>query len=319
MSDIYIPNRTEMPNFVVDKQNPGMTKTVIIENPQLELDILRKFAALKRDVGGNFISTDDYKANEQQAGELLYQMQGIRMYWNDGCPWHEALCTFYDLETARLFLEGLRERMGAARFANSKVVMEEMLFGLDFRQIPQFKGVKFAPNEPPHHAIVRAYNVPKDGSFAVNPPMSSLSNPTKEVLLNLQLYDPNDVLISRLIKQPERELRLLREIAALDKDETSISDEDMRHNLYQQKLRQLEGYRLYTNDSGGDATQMDLNCAYALLDAMGAQYNLSRVNVLLSESIQPVNDRRVIQNAQVILNEEPNFVEAVNFAEREQS
>jgi hypothetical protein len=296
-----------------------MTKTIIIENPQLELDILRKFAALKRDAGGNVINTDDYRADPKQADELLYRMQGIHMYWNDNCPWHEALCTFYDLGTALLFLEGMRERMGAAKFASSKVVMEELLFGLDFRKIPEFAGVNFAPNEPPHHAIVRAYNVPKDGSFAVNPPMSSLSGATRETLLNLQLYEPNKVLISHLIKQPDRELRLLREIAALDQDETSISDADMRHSTFQQKLRQLEGYRLYTNDSGEDATQMDLNCAYALLDVMGGQYNLSRVNVLLSENIQPENDRRVIQNAQVVLNEEQGFVEATNYAEKEQS
>ncbi|GBR72937.1 hypothetical protein NO1_0393 [Candidatus Termititenax aidoneus] len=318
MADPYIPNITQVPNFVVNREKPDMTKTIIIENPQLELDILRKFAALKKDAGGNYISTDDYKANQQQADELLGQMQGIYMYWNDNCPLHEALCTFYDLETARLFLEGLRERLGAAKFANSYVVMEEFLFGLDFRKIPQFAGVYFPPEEPPHHAIVRAYNVPKEGSFTVNPPMSSLSRPTKEILFNLQLYNPNNVLLSRLIKQPDRELRLLREIAALDKDETSISDADLRHSAYQQKLRQLEGYRLYTNDPGEDATQTDLNCAYALLDAMGAQYNLSRINVLFSENIQPANDRRVIQNAQAILNEEPGFIEAANYAEKEQ-
>jgi hypothetical protein len=307
---------------VVNREKPDMTKTIIIENPQLELDILRKFAALNRDAGGNKITTDDYRANPEEADRLLNQMQGVYdMYWNDNCPLHEALCTFYDLGTALLFLEGLRERLGAAKFANSKVVMEELLFGLDFRSLPDFRGVYFPPNEPPHHAIVRAYNVPKDGSFTVNPPMSSLSGQTKETLFNLQLYEPSNALISRLIKQPDRELRLLREIAALDGDATSVSDADLRHNLYQQKLRQLEGYRLYTNDPGADATQMDLNVAYALLDAIGgANYNLSRVNVLLSEKMAPENGRRVIQNAQVILNEEPGgFVEAVNYVEKEQS
>jgi hypothetical protein len=315
MSDIYIPNRTEMPNFVINQEQPNMVKSVIIENPRLELEILRQIAALDGDSSG--IRLEDFGANPQKAEELLKRLQGIGLYWNDASPWYESAITFYDLETARQFLETIQKDLGEVAFRNSKVVFEELLLGIDFRNLPQFKGFHFPSGKSANtrHIITKAYSVPRSGSVAVNPSLRSLSQNTKEILLDLQLYSDSNVLLSWVVEHPDRELRLLREIAGADGNADSVSDTDMRSGAFQAKLRQLEGYRLYTNDPREDATQADLNSAYALLQAMNNNFNLAQTNVLLSENILPASDRRVIQGGQIILNEQTgNYVEVTNFA-----
>ncbi|GBR76758.1 hypothetical protein NO2_1255 [Candidatus Termititenax persephonae] len=312
-----------MPGLVVNRTQPDMVKSVIIENPQLELDLLRRFAALRQDgrtggtvgidydINGNIINADDYGAETKTAQNLITQLQGLSLYWNDNCPWHESLATFYDFGSALLMLESIRKELGDAAFRNSKVVFEELLFGLDFKKIERFKNVNFAPNEPPHHVITKAYSIPRDGSLPeTKPSLRSLSQNTKEVLLNLQLYKNSNALLSWVIERPARELQLLREIAGSDGQADNISSADMRSSAFQDKLRQLEGYRLYTNDPGEDATQADLNNAYALLRNISGRFTLEQTNVLLTEKMSPDNGRRTIQGGQVLYG---NYAEAKNF------
>jgi hypothetical protein len=219
------------------------------------------------------------------------------------------------MDSAFQYLSGIKEEIGNAAFANSKIVFEEVFLGLDFKKMPEFASWGLAPNEPPHHIIVRAYNIPKTGSFKANPPINSLpvSRQTQELIYNLQLFnDGQPVLIAWTINQPDRELRLLREIANSDGDSSSISAADIRNN--RQKLASLEAYRLYANDPGEDATQADLNTAYNLLRDAGRNFDLTHVDVLLSEKIMPDNGRRVIQEAQVVYEYgTPGFTDWSNF------
>ncbi|MDR2431122.1 MAG: hypothetical protein LBD99_02560 [Candidatus Margulisbacteria bacterium] len=299
-----------------------MAKSVVIDNPQLELQLLRELVALNGDNPDNFednrvkASIEDYSANRERATAILNSLQGRHIYKNDNCPWHADLVFFYDLTAAYRMLSSIKARIGAANFSNCKIVLEELLLGVDFTKIEEFKNIRFAANEPPHHVITRAYNIPKNGSFQANPSLSSLSRKTQETLYNLQLYNRTNVLFSWVIENPDRELRLLREIAGTDGNAASISEADMRSASFQAKLRQLEGYRLYTNDHGQDATQSDLNSAYTLLDTLAGQYDLAHSDVLLSEKMRPDNERRVITDAQIILNEVAgNFVRIRNFGQ----
>jgi hypothetical protein len=322
----YRPYETYMSNLVINRERPNMSKVVIIENPQLELDILKKIAAL--DGKPSRLVPEDIAANPKLGVELLGQLQGMHIYKNDSCPLHDNLVTYYDLDSALQFLTEIRNKMGAVNFSNSKVVFEELLLGLDFRPLPEFKGWKFAKNEPNHHVIMRAYNIPKNASLSLNPSVGSLSRKSREVLLNLQLYNGSDTLISWTIEHPDRELRLLQELAGADGDMSNVSNADMRSSAFQTKLRQLEGYRLYTNDPGEDATQADLNAAYAILSAMSGVYDLAHIDVLLGErtlqqgelvddgkggKVMTEDKRWLIQEGHVVLNEDRNFADFSNF------
>jgi hypothetical protein len=259
------------------------------------------------------LTPQDISANPEAGAELLGQLQGMSLYSNDNSPWHQTNVTFYDLKSAQIFLESLRESLGEAVFKNSKVVFEELLLGVDFKALPEFKNVYSPWNAPNPHIITKAYNIPRDGSLRVNPSLSSLSQNIKEVLLNLQLYNNSNVLLSWVIEHPDRELQLLREISGADGNTENISSTDMQSSIFQNKLKQLEGYRLYTNDPGKDATQADLNSAYALLSTLAGRYDLAHSDVMLSEKILPDNERRGIQGAQIVLNEAEDFAELSNF------
>jgi hypothetical protein len=289
-----------------------MVKSIIIENPQLELEILQQIAALDGVAG---IKLTDYLANPEALSNLAFKLQGLPAYMNDICPWHKENCLYYDMDSALQYLEGIKKEIGNAAFANSKIVFEEILLGLDFKKMPQFADWNLAPNEPPHHVIVRAYNISKTGSFKANPPINALpvSRQTQELVYNLQLFnDGQPVLVAWTIEQPDRELRLLREIAGSDGDNSSISAADIRNN--RQKVASLEAYRLYTNDPGEDATQADLNSAYTLLRDIGGKFDLTHIDVMLSEKILPDNGRRVIQEAQVVSEYgTPGFTDWSNF------
>ncbi|MDR1996752.1 MAG: hypothetical protein LBQ83_00255 [Candidatus Margulisbacteria bacterium] len=310
----YVLIRTEVPNLVIDRQKVGMTKSIVINNPQLELEILSSIAAL--DGSADKINISDFTANPAQLEALANRLQGLPLYLNDICTRHQVPCFYYDMDSALQYLQGIRNQIGAANFANSKVVFEELLLGLELRTLPQFADWNFDPEEPPHHMIVRAYNIPKTGSSSVRPSINALpvSRQTKEILFNLEIAkDGQPTLVTWTIENPDRELRLLREIASSDGDSNTISAADIRSN--QQKITSLEGYRLYTNDPGTDATQTDLNAAYALLHNMNGKFDLSHVDVLMSEKMRPDNDRRIIQNAQVVFNEsgKQNFADFSNF------
>jgi hypothetical protein len=294
-----------------------MDKSIIIENPQLELSLLQELAAL--DGNSQKVSLEDYSANVPKAQELINRLQGTALYWNDNCPWHESIITFYDMNHARNAMERIRSAIGDTAFANSKIVFEELFLGMDFRTVPELKALieNLATNEPPHHIIVRTYPIPKNGSVSVRSSLSSLPKRAQEIILNLQYYNDANTLISWVIKNPDKELRLLREIAALDRDEASISDADMRHSLYQQKLSQLEGHRLYTNDPGTDATRADLNGAYTALKSLNVRYDLASSDVLFTEkfTVEEEGARRVIDGAHIILNEEAGYARVRNFVQ----
>lgn len=299
MSD-YIPNITSMPNLKLYSDSPKLTHSVVIKNPNLELDILNRFAAL--DGNSAKLNTDDYEADPEKADQLVAQLEGLYLYWNDNCPWHQSLVTFYDFGTAKEMLSNMKEALGEATFRNSRVVMEELFFGLDFTKMPQFSDVTFAPNEPPHHVITRAYTIPKSASsYNIPNQAPALSEEIITQLKNLQVYNGSEILINQVIQNPARELQLLTEIANLDGDLSSISDADTRNSLFEAKLKELEGYDLYVNDPGRDSMMTDINNSYAIINTARYQgYDLGKVKISLEEKIKPENNRRNITSAQVI-------------------
>ena len=171
-------------------------------------------------------------------------------------------------------------------------------------------------SNPVHHIIEKAYTVP--ANTKIYPAKLNALKEQKHAgyrVNTLQLFKSGRMQIERLIENPQLELTRLKKLADRDGDASSISEQDLLldKKSFDPQFNQLQGFDLYTNDAGLDATLFDLNASYNIMQNMAKdKIPLQERKLIFREKLLPANGRHVIDHGYVIDESSDSFdVQAV--------
>lgn len=305
MSDPQVKFNTEaMPNLVFRKPKNNLELSIVVTQPERELNLLKKIASHagekdKIDIEDLELYQTLNKNPKNNDSKNDTRLEGRHLYQNDSCPMMGKFNLRYDLNQAYQMLIQLKNQMGPQKFGHSKVIFTETFMG------------EFNTGKHPmrHHVIHRAEGLTSENEVISDPnayKANSLkkTNKSGEQIVNLNVYDNSEVLLSQTIKNPEKEYEKLTAIAALDGNDESISEIDLAKAKQDKTIENLEGYDLYTDDASDDATLLDLNTAYSFLyTAKKKKGDLSGAQVIFQEKLSNPANRFIIETGQIILNE----------------
>jgi len=296
-------NPNQIPNLVFKHHRPHKMKlSVIIDKPVRELEILKKIDALDKKEN-NISAVDLSKDNFEKADELINSLQGLANYTNDKCPMMGKKNMNFDLSNA---LKSLKQSTPQT-LSSAKVMFSE-----------SFIGSKTMESHPPHHVLNDGYILfPQTPSFPPDnvemPPALPKLNNEGDQTINLFAEKDNssrrllektksgeeiysaESLLTEEISNPKAELDKLNKIASLDGDPNMISNLDVQKAKKLGLLKDLEGFELYTNDAGEDATIYDLNMSFGILSLASTNIDLSETKAIAEELLIADNQRHTIR------------------------
>jgi hypothetical protein len=254
----------------------------------------------------------------QQAPDLFLSIasdkqQGASLYTNDKCPMMGKKNMIFDLSGTLKALKQSESFLGKNKFETSRVLLSE-----------SFLGSKTMDGHPPHHVLNDGYVLMPENPFyppenVVLPPALPSRNQEGDQTINLQANsdETSELLLTEEIENPDNELNILSQIAALDGDAEMISETDLEKAKKNGLLQKLEGYELYTNDSGKDATLRDLNMAAGIFSYAKNKIDLTKTKAICEEKLIEKNQRHTIRGCHFLMNEITGHYFPIQILERD--
>jgi hypothetical protein len=306
-------NSNQIPNLIFKHHRKNrMNMSVLIKKPAQELEKLKSIDRL--DSKENNISKSDLsKENSDKASELIDQLQGVSLYANDKCPMMGKKNMNFDLSGIFKALKKSESTLGKSKFETTRILISE-----------NFLGSKTMEGHPPHHVLNDGYVLMPENPYyppanVEMPPPLPARNKEGDQTINLQANsdDNSELLLTEEIENPEIELKILTQIAALDGEPQMISEADLEKAKKKGLLEKLEGYELYTNDSGKDATLRDLNMAAGIFSYAKNKIDLTKTKAICEEKLIEKNQRHTIRGCHFLMNEITGHYFPIQILERD--